>query len=298
MRTILIEIGVPSGEAAKWTFYSLRRFMPTMAAAVRLDPTSAAAVGNWQSSSTGSSSSTSVRFQMAAHYAGEKMAQAMRAKYWILGALHGALLQSDLGSSTQSGVGNLISNGHMVPAGAFTWKDVYKHSAEFSSSIALEEAADQLYASARGSASTGSSTSPLKKKGTEEVVPDDVPTPVVDSDEDVPDVCIESEKEELSASDSGSESDEETGAARYSVAAGNWFVQSTASKKKVAHLARFIADKKWIPLCSKGEPFDKPHKRSGEGIPALLAEFDICTKCFNKLCPADQEEVLELMGDS
>ena len=88
LRVILIEVGVQPEDAKRFTFYSLRRFMPTLAAAVKLDPTSASALGNWQFPGvTSSSSASSARFSMAAHYSGEKMAQAMRAKSWPVGAI-------------------------------------------------------------------------------------------------------------------------------------------------------------------------------------------------------------------
>ena len=44
----LVFIGIPKSEINSFSFYSLRRFMPVLAAALQLDPTSGEAVDNWQ----------------------------------------------------------------------------------------------------------------------------------------------------------------------------------------------------------------------------------------------------------
>ena len=107
-------------DTEKYTFYSLRRFMPTAAGAFQLDDTGKAAIGNWQENvGPTDSKAKTAKMKMSIHYSGEKVAQAIRAKNLIVSALAKSLEEVIPGACLK------LRQGISLAPDTFTWSSVY-----------------------------------------------------------------------------------------------------------------------------------------------------------------------------
>eukprot|EP00974_Lingulodinium_polyedra_P062270 6012552-Lingulodinium_polyedra.AAC.1 len=88
LQGLLAEAGTPLGEAGDFTSYALRRFLPSLADACRLDDTAAQAVGDWQDVAKGAGSKRPrAQHPMARRYAADSSTTAGEIKVELVAAL-------------------------------------------------------------------------------------------------------------------------------------------------------------------------------------------------------------------